>query len=202
MRVFRATLLLFKKDYAIQCSISLLGTSRKQLQQDIDKANWNKLRCQPVAALREEETMRLIFNCCKCTPEIKLNIEWQMALLAKKINIDMTDKIVTLAPLYWVKNFISCNKHFYFLARYLGLATRKISVVDISSLNSVEQHQSVVNFKQQVTKISNWFMELVLTTLLMLEKAGSFLLGWDNLLLLFLVVETVGVIFFISSSSK
>ncbi len=100
MRVFRATSQPLEEDYAVQRSISPLGTSRKQSCLDMDDANRNKLRCQPVAASREEETVRLIFSCCGCTPEVKLNVEWQMALLVKKINMDMTDAMVTLAALH------------------------------------------------------------------------------------------------------
>ncbi len=91
----------------------------------MEEANRNKLRYQPVTALREEETVRLMFSYCGCTPEVKLNIEWQMALLAKRINLDMTDGMVTLSALHWVENFKLCNKHLCLLARHLGLVTRR-----------------------------------------------------------------------------
>ncbi len=68
----------------------------------MEEANWNKLWCQPVAASREEETVRLMFNCYEYTLEVILSIEWQMAFLAKKINLDMTDGMVTLASLLCV----------------------------------------------------------------------------------------------------
>ncbi len=91
-----------------------------------------------MAASREEEIIRLIFSCCGCTPEVKLNIKWQMALLAKRINLDMMDGMVTLSALDWVENFKLCNKHLYLFARHLGLVTRKVLVVDLRSrLDSV-----------------------------------------------------------------
>ena len=134
----------------------------------MDEANLNKLRCQPVAASREEETVRLMFSCCGCTPEVKLNIEWQMALLAKKVNLDMTDEMVTLAALHWVENFKPCNKYLCLLARHLGLVTRKVPVVvDLKSrLDNVWEHRSADSFKQLVTEKSDLFVESVLAALL------------------------------------
>lgn len=64
-----------------------------------------------MAAITEEVNARLLFSNCVFTQEIKLNIEWQMAVLLKKVNIDFTDRITSLAALHWVKNFKLCNKH-------------------------------------------------------------------------------------------
>lgn len=58
MRVFRSISLPLKYDYAIQRLVSLLETSKKRLQLDIDKDNKKKLYDQPVAAIREEEYNR------------------------------------------------------------------------------------------------------------------------------------------------
>lgn len=63
MQVFKTTLLSLEEDYAIQHSISFLRIYRKRLQFNIDKANKNKLRYQPVAAWKEEQTVRLMFSC-------------------------------------------------------------------------------------------------------------------------------------------
>ncbi len=129
-----------------------------------------------------------MFSCYRCTPEIKLNIKWQMAFLAKKINLDMTDGMIMLSVLHWVENFKPCNKHLCLFARHLGLVTRKIPVVDLKSrLDSVWHHQSTADFEQLVTENSAWFVEPMLATLF--EKLAAFyLLYWDNLLLLLLVV--------------
>ncbi len=104
-----------------------------------------------------------MFSYYGCTPEVKLNVQWQITLLAKKLNIDMTEDIVTLAALHWVDNFIPCNKHLYLLVRHLGLVTRKVPVVDLKSrLDSVWQHRSVNSFKQLVAENMDWFVEPVL----------------------------------------
>lgn len=42
----------------------------------------------------------LLFNNYGSTQEIKLNVEWQMAILSKKVNINFTDRIASLATLY------------------------------------------------------------------------------------------------------
>lgn len=103
------------------------------MQFDTNKANWNKLQYQPVAASREEEIVRLMFSYCECTSDIKLSTKWQMALLVKKVNVDMTDEMVMLVALHVVENCKPCNKHLYLLIRYLSLVTRKIPVVDFKS---------------------------------------------------------------------
>ena len=53
-----------------------------------------------MAATTDEANAPLLFSSCRCTQEVKLNVEWQMALLSKKINIDFTDGIVSLAALH------------------------------------------------------------------------------------------------------
>lgn len=108
-----------------------------------------------------------MFSCYGCTPEVKLNIKWQMALLAKKINLDITDGMIRLLVLYWVENFKTYNKHLYLLVRHLGLMTRKIPIVDLKlQLNSIWHYQLVAGFKQLVTKNADWFVEPVLAALL------------------------------------
>ena len=68
----------------------------------MEEANWEKFRGQPMAPTIEEANARLLFSSCGCTQEVKLKVEWQMALLSKKVNIDFTDGIASLAALYWV----------------------------------------------------------------------------------------------------
>lgn len=51
-----------------------------------------------------------------------------MVFLEKKINLDITDKIVTLETLYCVVNFIPYSKYLRFSAKYLELKTRKVMV--------------------------------------------------------------------------
>ena len=102
----------------------------------------------PVVALKKEETVQLMFSCYRYTPEIELNIEWQMAFLVKRINIDMMDGIATLAALHLVENFILCNKHFCLFSRHLGLMTKKVLVIELKSqLDSIWQQQFLVSFK-------------------------------------------------------
>ena len=79
-----------------------------------------------MAAIKEEKTIQFLFNCCLCTPAVKLNIEWQMALLVVKTNMDITDEIALLTALHWVENFKPFNKHLRLLARHIGPMTKKI----------------------------------------------------------------------------
>ncbi len=119
-----------------------------------------------MAASREEETVWLMFSCCGYIPEVKLNIEWQMAFLAKKINLDITDEMVTLSAVHWIENFKLYYKHLCFLVKHLGLVTRNVPVVDLRSrLDSVWHHQSAANFKQLVIENSAWFLEPVVAAL-------------------------------------
>lgn len=96
----------------------------------MDKTNKNKFQYQPVIVSKEKETIWLIFSYYRCTLEVKLNIEWQIGFLVKKINLDMMEEMVTLTVLYWIKNFKSCNKHLCVFAKHLGFITTKILVVD------------------------------------------------------------------------
>ncbi len=56
-----------------------------------------------------------------------------MVFLAKRINLDMTDEMVTLLVLHWVENFKLYNKHLCLLVRHLSLVNRKVPVVDLKS---------------------------------------------------------------------
>lgn len=106
--------------------------------------------------LREGETVWLMFSYCGCTLEVKLNVEWPMALLAKKINLDIMDKIVMLATLYQIKYLKSYNKHICVLAKYLSFMIKKILVIDLKiQLDNVCYYQSTINFKQLVKKNSD-----------------------------------------------
>ena len=92
----------------------------------MDKANREKLRNLPVAVAMGEANARLLFSTFECTQEVKLNIEWQMAILSKKINMDFTDRIASLAALHGVEIFKFCNKHQSLLAKHLGLVRKKV----------------------------------------------------------------------------
>ena len=126
-----------------------------------------------------------------------------MVFLAKKINLDITDGMVTLTILYQVENFLPCNEHLCVLVKYHGLVTRKVPLIDRKSgLDNIWQYQSIDNFKHWIIENLDWFVKPVLAALFLLKKARSFLLGWDNLLLLFLMIQTVRVIFLVNTSSK
>ena len=84
-------------------------------------------------ATTEKANPRLLFSSSGRTQEVKLKVEWQMAFLSKKVNIDFTKGFASLAALHWVENFKLCNKHQTFLARHLGLMTKKVSKKDIAS---------------------------------------------------------------------
>ena len=138
MQVFRYISLPLKDDYSIQCLISLLEISKKQLQLDIDEKNKKKLQDQLIVATKIEKTIRFLFSCYSYIPAFKLNIEWQMAFLDVKTNMDIIDRIALFSALYWVENFKSCNKHFRFLVRHIGLVTKKILLNEfLSQMNNV-----------------------------------------------------------------
>ena len=85
-----------------------------------------------------------------------------MALLLKKVNIDFTDGIASLAALYWVENFKLCNKYQTFLARHLGLVTKKFPNKDIASrLDGIWQHRNLLDFTKLVCENLEWFQEQV-----------------------------------------
>lgn len=81
----------------------------------------------------EERNARLLFSSCRCTQEVKLKVEWQIAFLLKKVNMDFTDGIASLAALHWVENFKLCNKHQTLLVRHLSLMTKKVPKEDNAS---------------------------------------------------------------------
>ena len=64
-----------------------------------------------MAAIKEEKTVKFLFGSCLYTLVINLNIEWQMALLAIKTNIDIMDEIILLMALHWIENFTLCNTY-------------------------------------------------------------------------------------------
>lgn len=120
-----------------------------------------------MTAIREKETVQLMFNCCICTSVVKLNIKWQMAFILIKINLDKTDSIVLLAASYWVKNSKLCNKHLFFLTRHIGLIIQKIPVGEfISSLDSIQQHEFLERFRKLVIEKLKWFVVPLLQTML------------------------------------
>lgn len=48
----------------------------------------------------EEVNAQLLFTNCKYSQEIKLNVEWQMNLLSKKVNTNFMDGIASIAALH------------------------------------------------------------------------------------------------------
>ena len=52
-----------------------------------------------MAAIMKEAKVQFLLSSCKCTQGVKLNVEWQMAVFLKKVNMDFTDGIVSLAAL-------------------------------------------------------------------------------------------------------
>ena len=119
----------------------------------MEEANWKKIRGQPGAATTEEANARLLFSSCGCSQEVKLKVEWHMAILLKKVNMDFTDGIASLAALHWVKNFKLCNKHQTLLARHLGLVTKKVPKEDIASqLDGIWQYRNLLDFTKLLCK--------------------------------------------------
>lgn len=115
-----------------------------------------------MAATREEETVWFLFSCCSCTLAVKLNIEWQIALLVVKTNMNIINKIASLAALYWVKNFKSSNRYLWLLAGHVGLMTKKIPVDELQSqINGIWRNCNLKNYKQLVTKKPEWFVDQV-----------------------------------------
>lgn len=55
-----------------------------------------------MAAVKKEQTVRLIFSYYACTIAVKLNFKWQMTLILKKINLDIIDRIALLIALHEV----------------------------------------------------------------------------------------------------
>ena len=107
----------------------------------MEEVNRKKLQDQPMMAMVEEANAQLLFSDCRCTSEIKLNNEWQMTFLSKKVNMDFTDGITLFTTLHLVKNFKFYNKHQTFLARPLGFVTKKSSKKDIAlQLNGLWQY--------------------------------------------------------------
>lgn len=53
-----------------------------------------------MVAIRQAETVALMFSCYVYTSIVKLNIEWQMTLISTKIILDMIDEIISLMALY------------------------------------------------------------------------------------------------------
>ena len=81
-----------------------------------------------------------------------------MSFLLKKVNMDFTKEIASLAALHWVENFKLCNKYQTLLARHLGLVTKNVPKEDIASqLDSIWQHRNLLDFIKLVCKNPEWF---------------------------------------------
>lgn len=145
-------------DYLVENLVSPLETTRKRSRNEVDETNRKKLRYQPMATTREEETVRLMFSCCGCTPEIKLNNEWQMSIMSK--NVCVVDGIASLGALHWVENFKPCDKHFRLLAKKVGIVTKNVPVVTLASrLDEVWKNRKLIKLGQLVHENKAWFGE-------------------------------------------
>lgn len=108
-----------------------------------------------------------MFSCFAYTLAVRLNIKWQLALILTKVTLDMTNGIASLVVLYWVKNFELCNTNLSLLTRRLSFVIKKVMLSDFASqLESIWQHQSVDQCKRLVIENPEWFVELVLHSLL------------------------------------
>ena len=115
-----------------KCEDNLVGpvkVPKKRSQEEVDEINRKRLRFQPMAATREEETVRLMFSYCPCTPEVKLNTDWQIGILSKSVCV--VDGIASIAALHWVDNFWPYKKHMRLLAKRVGLLTRNVSLGEL-----------------------------------------------------------------------
>lgn len=86
----------------------------------MEETNCEKLQCQPVADTTAEANARLLFSHCGYIQEVKLNVECQIAVLSKIVNIDFTDGIALLVALHRVKNSKFCNKYQSFFTKHLS----------------------------------------------------------------------------------
>lgn len=96
--MIRFTLLLPKDNLLSKNIISLIKKIQKQLQDKINLANRKKLNLQPIVAIREKRIVQLIFCISTYTLAIKLNSDWQIAVISRKMYI--IDRIVFFAALY------------------------------------------------------------------------------------------------------
>lgn len=139
-----------------------------------------------------------MFSCCICILSIKLNIEQYIAFISIKVNLNMTNRIASLAALYWVKNFKYCNKHLSSFARHIDLVIKKILVDDIASqLDNIQQHNFVKRFKNLVIEKPEWFVESILQTIFKIIQI-FFLKDRSSIT----TIKTVEILFLISNSSK
>lgn len=68
--------LLLSNNYIIKNLVSLWKTTKKWLQNKVDKANKKKLQCQPIAIIRVKKSIQLMFSSCRYIPKIKLKNKW------------------------------------------------------------------------------------------------------------------------------
>lgn len=122
-----------------------------------------------MAATREEETIRLMFGTCACTPAIKLNSDWQMAVISRKVCV--MDGIASLAALYWVDIFKPCDKHIRVLAKKVGLVIKNVPVEILwSRLEDIWRNRELARLEQLVSANNEWFAE---TLQWAVQKKGS-----------------------------
>lgn len=112
-----------------------------------------------MAVTRKKKTVWLVFNYYRCISEIKLKIEWQIAVMSTKKD-DIIDQIALLAALRWVKNFKPYNKSFYILAKRVFFMTKNIlMVILVLRLDDIWKNRNMIHLEQPVLASQAWFME-------------------------------------------
>lgn len=106
-----------------------------------------------MATTRKEETVRLMFSRCACTPEFKFNTDWQMGISSKTVCV--IDGIASIAALHWVDNFRPCEKHLRLLAKRVGLVTKNVFLGDL------ESRLGEIILKAQLTSTVKGSMEFI-----------------------------------------
>lgn len=113
-----------------------------------------------MATTREEKIVQLIFSCCGCTPKIKLNNEWQMFIIFKKVFV--VDGIISLTILYWVENFKLYNKYFRLFAKKVNIVTKTVSIIIfVLWLDEVWKNQELIKLGKLIHKNKVWFGKIL-----------------------------------------
>lgn len=100
----------------------------------------------------------MVFGCCGCSPAIKINSDWHIAVTLKKICI--IENIVSWTTLYLVKNFKPYDKHIRILAKKIGLVTRNISAkIFRLQLEEIWKNRELAKLEKLMSKKENCFAE-------------------------------------------
>lgn len=122
-----------------------------------------------MAATREERTVRLMFSCCACTPEVKLNTYWQMCI--SSITVCVVDGIASIAALHWVDNFRPCEKYLHLLAKRVGLVTKNVPLGFLATrLGKIRRNRESSKLGLLLDENKDWFAE---TLQWAVQKKGS-----------------------------